>query len=373
MIEVREVRTKQERKQFALLHEEMYRDVPQATPELISDEMDNFNPRKNPAYQFCQVKQWLAWKDGKPVGRVAGILNQAANEKWGSRRVRFTRLDFTDDPEVSRALLEAVEDWGRSLGQEEIHGPLGFCDMDQEGMLVEGFEEEGMLITIHNAPYYPAHMEALGYGKDVDWLEYQIQVPEETMEKMQRLQERVLQRCRLRLLEPRSKRELKPYIEKAFQLLDRAYRDLYGTVPLTPALIRKYYQQFMLLIHPAYVKLILDQAGELVGLGVAVPSVSRAVKKSRGRLFPLGWARLLQAIYGKNPVLDLYLVGVDAEYQKKGLPAVLLHSMTEEARKRGVQVAETGPELETNTSVQGLWKYYTARQHRRRRCWVKKL
>ncbi len=373
MIQVREVGKRKERKIFARLHEEMYRDVPQAIPELLSDEWDNFNPRKNPAYEFCQVKQWLAWRDGKPVGRVAGIVNRAANEKWGTSRLRFTRLDFVDDPAVSRALLETVEDWGRSQGLTEIHGPIGFCDMDQEGMLVEGFEEEGMLITIHNAPYYPAHMEALGYRKDADWLEFQIRVPEEKMEKMQRLQDRVLQRCRLRLLEPRNKRELRPYVRKAFDLLDLTYQNLYGTVPLTAGLVRKYYQQFMLLIRPSYVKLILDETGELVGLGLAVPSVSRAVKKSRGCLLPWGWLRLFRALYGRNPVLDLYLVGVIPEYQKKGLTAVLLHSMTEEARRRGVRLAETGPELETNTQVQSLWKYYDARQHRRRRCWVKEL
>ncbi len=373
MIQVREVRTQKEQKIFAVFHEKMYRDVPGAIPELIADEMDNFNPQKNPAYDFCQVKQWIAWQDGVPVGRVAGIINRAANEKWGTRRVRFTRLDFKDDPEISRALLEAVEEWGRSQGLAEIHGPIGFCDMDQEGMLVEGFEEEGMLITIHNAPYYPAHMETLGYRKDVDWLEFQIRVPRDKMEKMQRLQERVLQRYHLRLLEPHSKRELRPYVLKAFDLLDRTYQNLYGTVPLTAGLVRKYYQQFMLLIHPAYVKLILDEEGCLVGLGMAAPSVSRAVKKSRGRLLPWGWLRLLRALYGKNPVLDLYLVGVVPEYQKKGLTAVLLHSMTEEARRRGFQVAETGPELETNTQVQSLWKYYEARQHRRRRCWIKEL
>lgn len=373
MIQVREVRTRKEQKIFAGLHEKMYRDVPGAIPELLSDEMDNFNPQKNPAYEFCQVKQWIAWRDGAPVGRVAGIINQAANEKWGNRRIRFTRLDFEDDPAVSQALLHAVEEWGRSQGLTEIHGPIGFCDMDQEGMLVEGFEEEGMLITIHNAPYYPAHMEALGYRKDVDWLEFQIQVPEKKMEKMQRLQDRVLQRCRLQLLEPKSKWELRPYVRKAFDLLDLTYQNLYGTVPLTARMVKKYYQQFMFLIRPAYVKLILDEAGDLVGLGMAVPSVSRAVKKSRGRLFPLGWLRLLQSLYGKNPVLDLYLVGVIPEYQKKGLTAVLLHSMTEEARRRGVRLAETGPELESNTQVQSLWKYYEARQHRRRRCWMKAL
>lgn len=373
MVEVREVRTRKERKIFAGFNERMYRNVPQAIPDMISDERDNFNPKKNPAFAFCEVKCWLAFRDGEPVGRIAGIVNRAANEKWKTKRIRFSRVDFIDDREVSEALFQAVEEWGRSLGLQEIHGPIGFCDMDQEGMLIEGFEEEGMLITIHNAPYYREHLEALHYQKDVDWLEFRIQVPEQGPETLRRLNERALKRYHLRLLEVRSRREIKPYIVKAFDLLNRTYNGLYGTVPLTPDLIRKYYRQFMLLINPAYVKLLVDEEDCPVGLGFAVPSLNRAAKKSKGRLFPWGWYRILRAPFRNAEILDLYLIGVAPEYQNKGLTAVLLYAMAEEARRRGIRFAETGPELESNRQVQGLWKFFETRQHRRRRCFVKSL
>lgn len=373
MLEVREVRTRKEKRIFTGLNEKMYRNVPQAIPDILSDERDNFDPKKNPAFEFCQVKRWLAFQDGVPVGRIAGIVNQAANEKWGTQRIRFSRLDFIDDKEVSKALLGTVENWGRTLGLTEIHGPIGFCDMDQEGMLIEGFGEDGMMITIHNAPYYQEHLESLGYRKDVDWLEFRIQVPDQELETLRRLQERALKRYGLRLVETKSRRELKPYIANAFDLLNRTYHELYGTVPFTQGLVQKYYRQFMLLINPAYVKLLVDEQDCLVGLGFAVPSMNRAAKKSRGRLFPFGWYRILRAPFQKAEVLDLYLVSVAPEYQNKGLAAVLLYSMTKEARKRGIRFAETGPELEENKQVQGLWKFFETRQHRRRRCFVKSL
>lgn len=373
MVEVREVSTRKERKLFASFNADMYRDVPQAIPDLVSDEYKNFDPRKNPAYEYCRVKQFLAYKDGKCVGRIAGIINDAANKKWQTRRIRFSRVDFIDDPEVSKALFKAVEDWGRSEGLTQIHGPIGFCDLDQEGMLVEGFEEEGMFITIYNHPYYIKHMENLGFRKDIDWIEYLIKMPEKPNEKLNELSERVLRRYNLKLIEPKSKREIKPYLSKVFNLINIAYKDLYGTVELTRAQIMKYYRQFILLVNTDYVKFIVDEEDELVGFGLAVPSMNRAVKKSNGRLFPFGWIRILRAPYAPTEVLDLYLVGVVPRMQNKGLPAILLYSMTESARKNNIKYAETGPELETNQQVLALWKHYETRQHKRRRCWIKDL
>lgn len=372
MVEIREVRTRKERKVFAAFSAKMYQKVPQAIPDLIMDEYDNFNPKKNPAYEYCDVKQFLAYKEGRCVGRIAGIISHAANNKWGTKRIRFSRVDFIDDKEVSAALFKAVEDWGRSLGLVEIHGPIGFCDLDQEGMLIDGFHEPGMFITIYNHPYYKEHLEALGYGKDIDWIEYQVKMPEAN-EKLDKLSQAVLQRFQITLVEPKSRRDFKPYIKQIFQLLNDAYKDLYGTVEITQAQIDKYVNQFILFVNPEYVKILLDKNHRLVGFGLAVPSMNQAVKKSKGRLFPMGWYRILRAPYAKSEVLDLYLVGVISEMQNKGLTAVLLNSMTNSARRNGVKYAETGPELETNLQVQALWRHYEVKQHKRRRCFIKKL
>ncbi len=371
MIEVREVRTKRERRIFASFNADMYKGVAQAIPDLVSDEYNNFLPNKNPAFEYCRAKQFLAYRDGKCVGRIAGIISDAANTKWQTKRIRFSRVDFIDDQEVSEALFRAVEDWGRAEGLTQIHGPIGFSDMDQEGMLVEGFDSEGMFITIYNHPYYIKHLEKLGYVKDIDWVEYLIKMPEEPDEKINELSRLVLKRYKLKLIEPKSRKEIKPYLPKVFRLLNICYEELYGTVELSHEQIMKYYHQFILLISPDYVKFIEDEEGELVGFGLALPSMNRAVKKSNGRLFPFGWYRFLRAPYLKAEVLDLYLVGVLPRMQKKGLTAILLNSMTESARKNNVKYAETGPELETNSQVQALWKHYDTKQHKRRRCWIK--
>ena len=373
MVEVREVKTKKERKIFASFNADMYKDVPQAIPDLVSDEYNNFLPNKNPAFEYCRVRQFLAYKDGKCVGRIAGIINDAANTKWQTKRIRFSRVDFIDDDEVSAALFKAVEDWARSEGLTQIHGPIGFCDLDQEGMLVEGFDAEGMFITIYNHPYYVKHMEKLGFIKDIDWVEYRIKMPEEKDNRIKELSQLVLKRFKLKLIEPKSKKEIKPYLPKVFRLINICYEELYGTVELTHAQIMKYYHQFILLVNTDYVKLIEDEDGELVGFGLAVPSMNKAVKKSNGRLLPFGWFRILRAPFSQCDVLDLYLVGVIPRMQNKGLTAILLNSMTESARKNNVKYAETGPELETNNQVQALWKHYEAEQHKRRRCWIKEL
>lgn len=373
MIEIKEVSTNRERRIFASFHSNMYKNVPEAITDLVSDEYNNFLPNKNPAYEYCRAKQFLAYRDGKCVGRIAGIINDAANAKWDTRRIRFSRADFIDDYKVSEALFKAVEDWGRSEGLAEIHGPIGFCDMDQQGMLVEGFDKPGMFITIYNHPYYIKHLENYGYIKDIDWVEFLIKLPEEPNEKLNELSRLVLKKYKLELIQPKSRKEIKPYIPKIFNLLNVAYENLYGTVELTQEQIMNYYHQFILMINTDYVKLIEDKDGELVGFGLALPSMNEAVKKSKGRLFPFGWYRFLRVPYKPADVLDLYLVGVLPRMQNKGLTAILLNSMTESARKNNIKYAETGPELETNSQVQSLWKHYDAQQHKRRRCWIKDL
>ncbi len=373
MVEIKEVRSRREKRVFAAYQARLYKDVPQAIPDLILDEMDNFNPSKNPAYEYCDSKQFLAYQDGKCVGRIAAIISRAANEKWNTKRIRFSRVDFIDDFEVSTTLFQAVEDWGRAEGLNELHGPIGFCDMDQEGMLVEGFDTPGMLITIYNHPYYVTHLEKLGFVKDVDWLEFRIYMPDEPNNKLNRLSESVLRKFELTLVEPKSRKEIKTYIAPVLELLNTCYEDLYGTVKLSDAQIKKYVDQFILMINPEYVKLLIDKDNKLVGFGLAAPSMNSAVKKSNGKLFPFGWYRILRAPYQKAKVLDLYLVGVTPDMQNKGLTAVLMNSMTLTAAKNGIEYAETGPELELNHQVQALWKHYRTENHKRRRCWIKEI
>lgn len=373
MVEIQEVRTRRQRAQFAKFPIRMYRDCPYYIPDLISDEIDNFNPKKNPAYDYCEARCFLAKRDGKIVGRVAAIVSRAANEKWNTRRIRFSRLDFIDDLEVSSALLKAVEQWGRELGMDQIHGPIGFCDLDQEGMLVEGFDRPSLFFTIYNYPYYTDHMKALGYEKDVDWVEYLLTVPKEVDPRVQRLSDVVLKRYKLTLLTPKSRREIRPYVLPVLEIINQAYSELYGTVELSQRHLEKYYKQFILLINPQYLRILVDRDQKPVGFGLALPSLNTAVKKSGGRLFPFGWYRVLRAPFQKSRVLDLYLIGVLPHMRGKGLTAVLMDSLTRTAIENGVEVAETGPELETNEQVQAMWKNYEAEQHKRRRCWKKAL
>jgi len=373
MVEIKEVLTKKDSRTFATFPTKLYKGVPQAIPDLISDEINNFIPKKNPAYDYCSAKQFLVFKEGKCVGRIAAIVSDAANLKWNTKRIRFSRVDFIDDYEVSTALFQAVEDWGRSMGLNEIHGPLGFSDMDQEGMLVEGFDQEGMFLTIYNYPYYIEHLEKLGFCKDIDWIEFKVPLPKDPDKKMINLSEAVLKKNKLTLVDLKSRKEIKPYIPQVLGLLNICYSNLYGTVDLNEQQIQKYVDQFILLINPEYVKLLLNTEKELVGFGLAMPSLNRAVKRCQARLFPFGWYHLLRAPFAKASVLDLYLIGVTPKLQNKGLTAVLLTAMAETARKNGIKYAETGPELETNHQVQALWKHYEAINHKRRRCFIKSL
>ncbi len=371
MVEIREVKTSKQLSDFCNFPIKLYRDCPNFVPDLISDEKNQFLKEKNPAFEFCDAKCFLAYKDGRLVGRIAGIISHAANNKWGTKRVRFSRIDFEEDIEIAKALLHTVEEWGTSMGMEEIQGPIGFSDLDLEGMLVEGFEYEGTLVTIYNYPYYPKFLEQLGFQKDVDWVEYQIFVPDKPNERIARLSKAVLERYNLTLIAPKNRREIQPLVRPVLDVINRTYDVLYGTVKLSDALLEKYYQQFKILINPKYLRVIYDQNKKIVGFGFGMPSLSKAVRKSKGRLFPFGWYRLLRTPYKKAEVLDLYLVGVIPEMQNTGLPAVLLDSITRAAIENGIRYAESSPELELNTRVQAMWQAYPTKQHKRRRCYIK--
>ena len=373
MVEIKEVQTAKERKLFAAYNTDTYLDVPEAVPDIISDELDTFNPRKNPAFAYCKVRLFLARRDGKVVGRIGGIINSRANEKWGYQALRMTRVDFIDDEEVSRALLKTLEDWGREEGCDRVIGPLGFNDIDQEGMQIEGCDRPGPFFTIYNPAYYARHMEAAGYGKDVDWVEYRITVPDEPNPRIRRLSDMILSQNELQLFEPKTTAELRAHIVELFEVLNHAFHDLYGTTDLDDEMIEKYCKEYLTLLNPTFVKGVLNKDGRLIAFGMTLPSLNSALKKCRGRLFPLGWSHIMKATRSRGEVLDMVLIAVEPEWQTRGLPTLIMDTMTRTALQYGFRYAETGPELEENTKIQKLWKFYEVEQHKRRRSWKKML
>ena len=371
-VQIKEVTTLKDLNAFIHFPFTLYRDNPYWVPNLVSDDRNTLRQDKNPAFETCQARYWLAYRDGIMVGRVAAILNHPHIEKWGQRYMRFGWLDFIDDPQVTSALLQTVEAWAKESGMTAVHGPLGFTDMDREGMLVEGFDELATMATNYNFPYYPAHMEKLGYSKDIDWVEYEISMPAEPDEKIARMANIVSKRNKLRLLELRNKQELMLHAKELFQLLENEYKQLYGSVPLTPKQVDAYITQYFGFVTPDFVPMVYNEKNEMVAFGVALPSLSRALQKSHGRLFPFGFISLLSALK-KNDRADLYLVAVKSEYRGSGANAILMNKMYEVFQKMGVKKIETNPELETNHLVQGQWKYFETRQHKRRRIFIKRL
>lgn len=374
-VEIVEVLTKGDLWKWIKFPIRFYKKNSAFTPFLNMDEFDLFSGslKKNPAYEFCETKLFLAYKDGKIVGRIAGLINHAYNKKWGKNAIRFTRFDFIDDYEVSAALFEKVVEWGRERGHEEVMGPIGFTDLDHEGMLVEGFDELNMSLTFYNHPYYLEHMERLGLKKDIDWIEYQIQVPSESNERLDRMFKHITDTHKYEIITYNDRKLLREEAYKAFDLIDLAYSKLYGTVPLTPAIVEKTINDFVPLVNLDYICGVKDENGKIVAFGFLLPSTVMARKKSSGKLLPLGIFRLLKALKGKNDTLEMYIIAVDPELQARGIPVLIINTMLERLIKNGVRICETGPMLETNTAVHSLWSYFDKRQHRRRRCYIKSI
>ncbi len=372
VVQLQEVKTLRELRAFVRFPLQLYRGNPYYVPALVSDELNTLRWDRNPAFEVCDARYWLALRERRVVGRVAAIHNPQYTERWGRDLMRFGWFDLVDDPEVADALLGAVEGWAREKGASAVHGPLGFTDLDREGLLVDGFDELGTLATSYNHAYYATHLARLGYDKDVDWVEYEIGVTPEPNEAIARIAKLVLRRYHLQPLRVRKKAELLPYAHEALRMVNDAYAGLYGVMPLTQRQIDGYVKQYFSFLDPAFTPGVLDEEGRLVGFGVTMPSLSRALQRSRGRLFPFGFVHLLRALR-RNDRADLYLVAVRSDYQGKGVNAVMMHMMHEVFVERGIRVAESNPELESNADVQGQWKYYETRQHKRRRCFIKEL
>ena len=365
---------KSEIKKYVQFGIDLYKGNDCYVPPLVFDEVDSLLPDKNPAFDFCKAQSFLAYRDNKPVGRITAIINNIVNERTGEKTMRFGWVDFIDDNEVVDALFNAAEEWGRSQGMTTIIGPMGFSDMDHEGMLVDGFDEMGTMATIYNYPYYPTHMERMGFEKDADWVEFRITIPEAVPEKHQRIADIVRRKHNLHTVKFTSRKKLKEkYGQALFDLINEAYDKLYGFSPLTQRQIDYYINMYLGFLRLDDVSVIVDADEKLVGLGISMPSFSRALQKSGGKLFPFGWWHILKAMQGKTDTVDLMLIAISKEYLSKGVNALLFADLIPAYAKNGYQWAESNPELKDNANVQLQWQYFDYRQHRRRRAFKKSL
>lgn len=378
-IQIKRVETKKDLKRFIEFHYDLYKGNPYDVPNLYSDEVNTLSKDKNAAFDFCEAEYYLALKEGKIVGRVAAIINHKANEKWKKKDVRFGWIDFIDDIEVSRALFKAVEEYGRKKGMDDIVGPLGFTDMDPEGMLTWGFDKLGTMATIYNYEYYPQHMEKLGgWEKDNDYVEYYLVVPEKSPEKYTKIAEMVEKRYNLHVRKLTKKDIFQGgYGKKLFDLINLTYSDLYGFSELTDRQIDQYVKMYFPLADLDLVTVIEDgnKDNQLAGLGITIPSLSHALQKCRrGRLFPFGWWHLLRAIkFHKTDGVDLLLMGFLPEYRSKGANALLFADLIPRYVNYGFKWGETQVEMESNEGVQSQWGPLDPINHKKRRCYRRSL
>ncbi len=372
---IKEVSSKKDLDAFICFNYELYKGNEYAVPDLYFDMVATFDPKKNASLDFCEMQLFLAYRDGKVVGRVGAFINQRANETWNVKNVRFGWIDFIDDEEVSKALLDTVRDWGAKRGMTAMQGPLGMTDMDPEGMLIEGFDKIGTMATIYNYPYYPAHMDKYGMEKDADWIEMRIPVPDKVPEKYTRVSELTLKRHNLRIKKLNGKKDLfgRGYGQKIFDLINESYAPLFGYSKMTQKQIDGYVKNYLPLVDMRMVTLVEDvDTNEVVAVGVSMPSIVRALQKAGGKLFPFGWFHVLKSLKWKHEEgVELLLVAVKPEYQNKGVNALLFADLIPIYQKMGFKWAETNPQLEFNVKGQAQWQYLEHTVPKRRRCYKK--
>lgn len=343
-------------------------------PPLVMDDVNTLRPDKNPAFEFCEAQSFMAYRDNKAVGCITAIINKQVNEKSGEKVLRFGFVEFIDDNEVVDALFGAAIAWGKERGMTKMVGPMGFSDLDKEGMLIEGFDRLGTMATIYNYPYYPQHMERMGFEKDVDWVEYLIKIPDGVPEKHQRIAEIVKRKYNLRSVKFKSRKKIKDdYGQALFELINETYSDLYGYSPLTPRQINHYIDLYLGILRLDDISVIVDAEDKLVAVGISMASFSKALRKSRGKMFPFGWWHLLKPLRGKVDTVDLLLIAVKPEYQSKGVVALIFSDLIPNYIKTGYVQAESNVELEGNESVQKQWEYFEREQHKRRRAYKKEI
>ncbi len=374
MIKVIEVTTKKQRKLFVDFPTKLYKDNKFYVHPLRSDELGLFDSDKNVSFDECDIVFFLAYENERVVGRICGIVQKVYNQKTDSQRVRFTRFDCVDDVRVAKALFAKLEEWASSKGMNTVHGPLGFNDLDREGMLIEGFDKLATFEENYNFPYYQTFMEECGYQKEIDYLGFRIKLPKEPNERITRLSDMVMKKYELSIATARNKKEyLDKYKEGIFDLLDEAYADLYGVIPYTDKLRKQIIKQFQLIINIKYLITILDKTGKVIAFGFSLPSLAKAVQKSKGRLLPFGIFRLLHA-RDHCKVADFGLIGIRDEYINRGIPAIILNYVINGARQVGVTNIETNHSLETNYRILQTWKNFDdVTQHKRFRCFIKSI
>ena len=373
-IEIKPVKTKKDLKSFVMFPFDLYKGNKMWVPELIRDEMELFDPEKNPAFENSEAELFLAYKDGEPAGRVAAILSHVANEKYNTANLRFGWFECIDDAEVAGALFDAVEKYGKEKGMKTITGPLGFTDLDAEGLLIDGFDQLPTIASNFNYPYYPALIEGQGFEKEIDYHEYRSVVPKEgeIPEKLLRIADRILERGGLRILEFKKKKDLMGRARELFELLDEAFEEIYGAVPLTPAQKEYYVKKYIGFVHKDMVKAVVNKEDEMVGFMITMPSLTRGFQKARGRLFPFGWYHILKSMRTYE-VIDFYLAGVKKKYRGLGVDLLMVMEIAKTCLKMGFKYSESNLELETNTKIQAQWKYFNPKQHKRRRIYRKEI
>ncbi len=377
MIQIKKVTNKKELKTFIRFNYELYKENPYSVPDLYDDMVSTFTREKNPSFEFCEADYFLAYdSNGKVVGRVAAIINQRSNEAWDTKNVRFGWIDFIDDFSVSKALLDTVAAWGKERGMTTMQGPMGFVDLDAEGLLIEGFDQLSTMATIYNYPYYQAHLEQYGLEKDNDWVEFKINIPDAIPEKMKRIADLISRKYGLHIKKLKDMKEVKEgnYGQKIFNLINNEYSHLYGYSRMSQKQIDQYVNMYLPILDLRMVTLIEDADDNLIGVGVSMPSLSKALQKAKGKMLPFGWWHLLKALRFNRPkTLDLMLVAVKQEYQNKGVNSLLFTDLIPTYQALGFKDAESNPEMETNNKVQAQWEYFDTIQHKRRRAYKKNI
>ena len=372
---IKEVKTKSELRRFVQFGIELYEGNPYYCPPIFFDEVNTFDPESNPALEVCDFILYMAYHNGKIVGRIAGIINHRANEAWGVKKCRFGWFDFVDDYSVFCSLIDAVAEWGRARGMERLNGPVGFTDFDHQGLLIEGFDYNAPMASLYTHPYYIAHYERYGLTKEADWIEYQITPPKQAPERMRRVVDLVAKRYNLHTVKVKSVRELKQrYGYTYFDVLDSAYQKLYNYQPMTPRQKQYYCKMYFPLLNFDFVTMVANEKDEIVAVGLGMPSLSEALRKCRGRLFPFGWYHLIKALKAKKMTdFDLLLIAVRPDYQDKGVTSLIFNEMTPHFTKYGIQRVETTAILETNHKSLANFADFEHIQHKRRRAYIKSL
>lgn len=373
-IEIYKVTTEKNMNDFISLPRHIYKGCDQYVPDMDMDIRDFFSPKKNPSLRFADVQPFIAYRDNEPVGRITGIISYKSNEIWSKKIVRFSHIEFVDDPEVSKALINAVEQWGKERGMEEIQGPMGITDYDKEGMLIEDFELDGSIIEIWNHPYYPKHMEQMGFVKDADWLQIRIDVPKEVPARYARVAAYSREEFKLKVVKKTKKEIYGSYGKKIFDLLNACYAPLFGFAPFSDEQAYDFIHKYVPLLDLDFVTFIENDKEELVCIAITMADISDGLKKSKGKLFPFGWYHLLKSLkMTKHDKAELMIIGVHPEYQGLGVNALIFDNLIPIYNRKGIKWCETGPQLDNNVKELSQWKVLKPEMVKRRRCWVKNI